>query len=79
LQFVKSSSSAEKGDRSGVPQSERSEFFGGACDAVNEEIIYRFMMTSPPVISSPYHRAIKLLGDPMNGQSIEEIASIIII
>ncbi|MBQ8409118.1 MAG: AraC family transcriptional regulator [Clostridia bacterium] len=34
------------------------------------------LIAAPPVISSPYHRAIKLLSDPANEQSIEEIASI---
>jgi AraC-like DNA-binding protein len=34
------------------------------------------LVGAPPVISSPYHKAIKLLSDPANSQSIEEIASI---
>lgn len=34
------------------------------------------LVSAPPVISSPYHKAIKLLSDPANSQSIEEIASI---
>lgn len=34
------------------------------------------LISAPPVISSPYHRAIKLLGDPASEQSIEEIASL---
>ena len=34
------------------------------------------LVSAPLVISSPYHKAIKLLSDPANSQSIEEIASI---
>ncbi len=34
------------------------------------------LVGAPPVISSPYYKAIKLLSDPANTQSVEEIASI---
>lgn len=34
------------------------------------------LISAPPVISSPYGKAIKILGDPASEESIEEIASI---
>lgn len=34
------------------------------------------LVASPPVISSPFFKAVKLLSDPSDNQSVEEIASI---
>ena len=34
------------------------------------------LVAAPPVISSPYHKAVKILSDPANNQSVEEIAAI---
>ncbi len=53
---------------------EKYKYADGFCEGLLGSLLA--LISAPPVISSPYHKAIKLLGDPANEQSIEEIASI---
>lgn len=46
----------------------------GFCEGLLSALLA--LISAPPVISSPYGKAIKILGDPASEESIEEIASI---
>jgi AraC-like DNA-binding protein len=46
----------------------------GFCEGLLSALLA--LISAPPVISSPFYKAIKLLGDPTNSQSIDEIASL---
>ena len=46
----------------------------GFCEGLLSALLA--LISAPPVISSPFYKAIKLLGDPTNSQSVDEIASL---
>lgn len=53
--------------------SEKYKYADGFCEGLLSALLS--LISAPPVISSPFYKAIKILSDPANGQSIDEIAS----
>ncbi len=53
--------------------SEKYKHTDSFCEGMLESLLA--LISAPPVISSPYGKAIKILGDPTSTESIEEIAS----
>lgn len=54
--------------------SEKYRYADGFCEGLLASLLA--FISAPPIISSPYYKAIKILGDPANRQSVEEIASL---
>ena len=54
--------------------SENYKYSDGFCEGLLSSLLA--FVGAPPAISSPFRKAIKILGDPANDQSIEEIATI---
>lgn len=54
--------------------SEKYKYADGFCEGLLSSLLA--LIGAPPSISSPFYKAVKLLEDPTNEQSVEEIASI---
>ena len=53
---------------------EKYKYADGFCEGLLCSLLA--LISAPPLISAPFYKAVKLLGDPTNNQSVDEIASL---